>query len=370
MSVVYLDHASLCPLLKPVRDEMESVMALWESGVFPHLAKMQDLSAQVRTAFAAVVGTKPASICIQPNSATAFSILAAGLKWEAGDHVLILDQEFPSVSLPMLHLRRLGVDVELIPYREFVQDPMSIFRYVTPRTRLLTLSFVTYTTGVRHPVGAIGKVCREKGILFAVDGTQGVGVCPLDVEKDCVDFLSVSMYKWMLCPNAFAMCYISPALANRMEQVLVGRLSVQNPYESEIPALNFSTDATRFENGGKNFVILAGAVGAFRYLKETGFEKVAHDALALTQKLTQGLQERGFRLSVPDDPARQSAIVGFTCEHAKEVYDRLTQAGVMSTYRFGWIRLSPHFYQPDIVVPHFFERLDAVFGIRMSVIGH
>jgi len=75
-------------------------------------------------------------------------------------------------------------------------DLNDIQKSITTDTRVLVTSFVQFATGFRQDLAALGRLCRERNLLFVVDATQGMGVFPIDVVNCGIDFLVFSVYKW------------------------------------------------------------------------------------------------------------------------------------------------------------------------------
>ena len=132
-----------------------------------------------RQAVARLIGGRPEEIAVTDSATAGIMMLVNGLDWAAGDEVVIPAGTFPSNRFPWLWLARRGVKVVTVP--EILDgsaggDGADLERYaaaLSPRTRLLSLHWVSFSNGLRYDLAGLGELCRRRGILFAVDATQG-----------------------------------------------------------------------------------------------------------------------------------------------------------------------------------------------------
>jgi selenocysteine lyase/cysteine desulfurase len=94
---------------------------------------------------------------------------------EKGDRILLNDIEFPANVYPFLNLKRKGVIVDFVKSENKVVDTESIIENVKPKTKLISVSQVQFLSGYRVDLKKIGKVCKERDIIFCVDVAQGLG---------------------------------------------------------------------------------------------------------------------------------------------------------------------------------------------------
>ena len=91
-----------------------------------------------------------------------------------------------------------------------------------PRVRLLALSAVEFGTGTRHDLAAIGRLCRDHGVLFCVDGIQGLGCLSLDVERCGIDFLAAGAQKWLCSVEGSGIFYCKRRMLDSLTPPVVG----------------------------------------------------------------------------------------------------------------------------------------------------
>ena len=165
---------------------------------------------QLRARLAQFISATPAEIAFLPNSSWALGHLLTGLDWRPGDEAVTAEGEFPNHLYAVEHLARRGVRAVRCSYDELLTA-------LTPRTRLVVLSTVNYSTGYRAPVAELAAELRKRGILFYLDATQSLGALRLNFQEIQPDLLAVNCYKWMLAPNGAAFMAVAPALRQRLE---------------------------------------------------------------------------------------------------------------------------------------------------------
>jgi len=137
-----------------------------------------------------LIGADKSEIAFIKNTTEGLLKIANAIDWKSGDNVIIFENEFPANVYPWLNLKQFGVDVRIVPEKDYGYKLEDIAKLIDENNRLLAVSFVEYTTGFQNDLKSIGELCKKKDILFVVDGIQGVGAIPIHV-KDChIDFMA------------------------------------------------------------------------------------------------------------------------------------------------------------------------------------
>ncbi|MGZ6971271.1 MAG: aminotransferase class V-fold PLP-dependent enzyme, partial [Thermoanaerobaculia bacterium] len=216
-SSIQFNHAAICPL--PARAAaalVEYARNLAERGGldwrdWPAKAdEVRGLAARLVGADERVGGAS--SISIVPNTTWGLDIVAQGLDRSPGDSVVTTASEFPANLAPWVALEKKGVTVRRIPTRDGAFAAEDVIAACDDTTRLVSVSLVAFHTGFRAPVEALGAFCRGRGIVFGLDGIQGVGAQRVDVAGWNVDFLSADGHKWMLGPEGCGVLFTTPEL--------------------------------------------------------------------------------------------------------------------------------------------------------------
>ncbi len=345
---VYLDHAAVAPLPERCRGRIAAYLdELSWYGASHYPAAPFAVLQRARELGASILGTEPEHVFVVRSTTQGLGIAATGLPAAAGDNVVIVEGEFPANVRPWLPLRRRGIEVRMVPQRggRVLLDDLAAA--VDGRTAALSISFVQYHTGYRADLAAVGQLCREHDALFVVDGIQGVGVLPIDVERLGVDLLAADSHKWMLGPEGVGLGYASPRALERIEPALEGWMALRRPFDFSDPEQPLKDTAARYEEGAYNFAGLYGMTGSLELLLSVGVEHLERRVLALTDHLAEALAGHGWTVLSPRDrEAEKSGIVQATREGVdfEALPGQLQRRGFQVSVRGGALRVSPHGY--------------------------
>jgi cysteine desulfurase len=163
----------------------------WDAGAALERAREQ---------VAALIGAEPKEIIVTSGATESDNLaikgVLPGLK-RRGNHLVTAASEHKAVLDPMRRLAREGWDLSVVPCDEHgLVSTEAIEAALTDRTVLVSVMAANNEVGTLNPIGAIGKLCHERGIVFHTDATQAVGKVPLDVQADAIDLLSLSAHKF------------------------------------------------------------------------------------------------------------------------------------------------------------------------------
>jgi len=115
---------------------------------------------------------------------------------EKGNHIITAATEHKAVLDTCKKLEKNGYRVTYLPVKGDGLIDLDMLRdAITDKTILVTIMYANNEIGVLQPIAAIGKICREKGVLFHTDGVQAIGKVPVDVNRDNIDLLSITGHK-------------------------------------------------------------------------------------------------------------------------------------------------------------------------------
>ncbi len=260
-----------------------------------HFYRLFDLWGEAREAVAGVLHTKAENIAITNRTTDGMYVALMGYPWQRGEELITTNIEHPGGLIPsFLARQRFGVRVKVANVElggGSIEDTVSAFeRLITPRTRMIALSHVSYTTGARLPVKEIAQMAHAHDVLVTVDAAQSYGAFDIDVHDLDVDFFACPGQKWLCGPDGTGALYVRPECQGELNQNFGGMLewtSLDYQGKTFQPAMN----ASRFDTGGWSMVLLAGQIAATNWIKnEVGldfaFERIqrlscgAYDALA------------------------------------------------------------------------------------------
>jgi cysteine desulfurase family protein len=181
-----------------------------------------------------------------------------------GDHAITTCLEHNSVLRPMYWHADRGVDVDFVPFdgNGYV-DPEDIKRRIRPNTRLVVVNHGSNVIGTIQPVMEIGHICREKGILFAIDAAQTAGLVPIDVAAMNIDVVCFTGHKSLFGPSGTGGMYISEHVD--IKPCRAGGTGVMSALKSQPEEYPW-----RMEFGTVNTMGVAGLLAAQRWISGRG----------------------------------------------------------------------------------------------------
>lgn len=348
---VYLDCAHQGPFPRSTVARVQRAIELKCSPAQLEPTDYFDPPERVRTRLAALVGADASEIALTNSATQGIGIVAAGLGLKAGDEVVIASSNFPSNLFTWLHLRRLGVQVRALRPRDGEIRAEDVRAALSPRTRVLALDWVSYTSGLRIDLAALGELAHGQGGIFVVDGTQGVGALELDLHALPVDAMAVAAYKWLLGPYGTGCVYLSSELRDRLDLPVVNWLSVEGSEEFDqlpVDEVMLPKAARIFDvPETANFLNLFALEASVEFVGRAGVRVVTEHCSDLLERLASGLRRFGYKVFYPQEPQRRSTILGFqadSLETTAELHQRLRAKHVTVSLRHGIIRVSPYLY--------------------------
>lgn len=233
----------------------------------------------------------PERLCFGYNATDALNLIIPGLLGE-GDHVITTNLEHNSVIRPINHLvRDGGVEATFIPFdRAGFVDPDAIGQAVRPNTRLVIINHGSNVIGTVQPVAEIGRICREKGVTFAIDTAQTAGAVPINMREMNVDVLAFTGHKALMgCMGIGGLC-VRKHVALRLRRS--GGTGVRSAYPYHLEEYPW-----RMEYGTPNMVGVAALWAGQDWLEQNGIEQIHARQMGLARKLVDGLRQiEGVRL--------------------------------------------------------------------------
>jgi len=357
--LIFFDHARVAPLSERVRKVVaQFVDDATRFGTAHYDTWMTGID-QSRKSFARLINGGVDEVAFVKNTSEGISIVANGLDWKPGDNVVIPDIEFPANVYPWWNLKRLGVETRMVPAVEGRVLFDDLVKNVNAQTRLISISSVECNSGFRCDLNRIGAFCKEKGILFCVDAIQSLGILPMDVKRDNIDFLSADGHKWMLSVEGLGGFYISRDVVEKVYPVTVGWGNMVNAADFMNYEFAFRPGAQRFEEGSPNTMSIHAFGTAVDLLLETGVKNIERRVMALGETVLEQLHRRGLKVYSSVRPEERSGNISFILEKdVSLLYLYMLEHKVKLTVRDGLVRISPHFYNTEDEILRFFDLLD------------
>lgn len=359
--LAFFNHAGVSPLPTRAADAVRAYIDHATRAGYVGSSWVDDIEA-LREEAATLIGAHGGhEIGLIPNTATGLSMVAGSLPWQAGDHMVVTDAEYPSNRHTWTALGAKGVEIDIVAAQPDGRIPTeNVVAAIGARTRLVAISHVQWGSGFRSPLRPLADAVHAQGGLIAVDAIQSAGALPVDVVSDDLDFLAAGGHKWMLGPTGTGLLYVRENLIAEMTPLLLGANSMDGGLDHGGDSILLSPTASRFEPGAAATALLLGLRGAISLLLEIGIETIEAQLSDVTDLLCERLESVGCSIFSPRGRTERSGIVCFDRppslaerESIDDTWERLAEAGIPTAIRFGRLRASPHFYTP----PEHIERL-------------
>jgi isopenicillin-N epimerase len=293
------------------------------------------------------------------NTTEAMNFVANGLELGAGDEVLTTKHEHIGglCCWQLLAARRRVAlrQLELPAPAASAAELVDVFRRaLAPRTRVVSVSHVTFTNGTVMPVREIAALCRAHGIICVVDGAHPPGMMRVDLRAIDADFYASSPHKWLCAPQGTGLLYLREPWPTRLWPTLAS-----GDWD------NVQLGAHRFNHLGTfDESRLAGLDAAVLLQQTIGIDRIEARIRELRRRLIDGLAAiPRVRIMSPRADTLGAGLVAFTIDGTDSLalQQRLAETAnvrtrVIGEYGYGWMRLSPHIYNSP-------AELDRVVGL-------
>jgi L-cysteine/cystine lyase len=223
-----------------------------------------DRMAEARATMAALFASDPDRIALVGSTTLGMNLATFGVDWRTGGSAVTTSEEHPAVTGPLFALRdEWGVDVSWIDLRDRDDDAIvaAFEEAITAKTRLVSISHVSYMTGRLLPVARIAEIAHGRGAIVAVDGAQAAGAIAVDPEALGADFYAFAAQKWLLGPEGMTGMWASERAIADARQVLAGYLSFEDPSTGAL-----WRTARRFEHGSMHRPSVVGVARSIGWL--------------------------------------------------------------------------------------------------------
>ena len=345
----------------------------WEMEEGPTTPDVQQRGRQVqqetREAVAVLLNADPKEICLTKNTTEGLNHVMNGLTWQDGDEIVTCSLEHGSVLIPS-HFQGLrhGVNVRVLTFAP--DEPRdSILQKIedslTPRTRLVFLSHIEYSSGLRMPAKEIRRITRDRGVMLLWDGAQTAGHIALDMKDLDCDFYSIPGQKWLLGPEGVGALYVREDRIEELKPTQVsGRavVSDHNPYAIE----EVTGTMDKFLLSSTSVALQTGMLEAIKFAQNVGVNEIETRDVELATNFKNVLQEvSGVRVQSPMAPEDSSGLVTFSIDGLEppEAVSRLWERHRIVCRQVAFppcVRVSLHFFNTQQEVDRI---VDAVAGL-------
>ncbi len=326
----------------------------WEEGWW-------ELPLTVGDQLARLIGAPPGSVSMHQNVTLAEAVVVSCFRFDQERRRIVYEEgNFPSVRYLYQAHERHGAEIVVAP------DDEGVVAAIDERTLLVPVTHVLFRTGRIQDVEAIVARAHEAGALVVLDAYQSVGTVPLDVASLGVDIAVGGSVKWLCGGPGAAWLYVRPGLAETLEPALTGWQAHARPFAFE-PEQDYAEGAARFLTGTPNVPALYAASAGYDVIEEVGIERIRERSLEQTELLIGLLDEAGFEIGSPRDPARRGGTVAVRPPDFERAGQELLARDILCDWRpeVG-LRLGPHFFNSDDELRFTVEQIVEIVGQELS----
>ena len=211
---INLNSGSVSPAPRVVQEAVASYQTI--TNMSPSLWVDEMLGPHrelVRKRLAVLAGADPEEIAVTRNTSESLQIVQLGMDLKPGDEIILTTQDYPRmITTWQQRERRDGVVLKQFAVPSPPDDPMELVelyrKNITPKTRVIHVSHVTFTAGQIFPVKEICAMARERNIRTVVDGAHAFAHFPFSLHDIGCDFFGTSLHKWLTAPVGTGMLYV------------------------------------------------------------------------------------------------------------------------------------------------------------------
>lgn len=278
---------------------------------------------------------QPEEVAFIPNFSYALNALVHSLDRES--RVMVLYEDYPSVVDPF---RLNGFEVQRVKsqHKLHFNTEDIIVELLSRKIQILAISHVQWLTGFKLDLNALGKFCRERGILLIVDATQSMGGMPVSLKQSNADVIIASSYKWLNAGFGTGMLLARRDFLERFPPKIRGnnsRMLVNNDW-------NDDTAIIGYEPGHLNIPGLILLQQALEDKLHTGIDRIHKNNMDLTRRFIESLSNRATPIAGPESIDQRSSIV--LIKGGESLFDYLTREGFVVSLRNNLVRISFHYH--------------------------
>lgn len=303
-----------------------------------------------RGAFGKLLETKPENISFIQNCAVGLNLIAQGYPFAPGDEVISYIHEYPSNHFPWKLQEARGVILKLLsnsspdglPGQFSLQELATL---ITPRTRLVALSHVQFTSGFAVDLHELGALCKSKNVDLVIDAAQSLGALPVVPEACGISALVASGWKWLLGPIGTGVLYTSENFRDKIAITHAGPDHMHQQDDFLDHSWNPFGDSRKFEYSTLPHGLVAGlAASAESIFVNYGIERITTEVFRLQDYFLETLNRAIFR-PVELQENNRSGIISLRCPGDPKYFaEQLKSRGFITSVRGPYLRIAPHFY--------------------------
>ena len=314
----YLNAGTQGPLprraVAAARAELEAELAEGRATA-RHFARIAELAERLRAAVAPRFGCEPGEVALTRSTTDGVNTALGALDLGPGDVLLTSDEEHPGLLAPLAAQRaRRGAEIRVVAFGRIAEE-------VTPATRVVACSHVSWVSGAVVDAPRLAAAARDAGARLLLDGAQGLGAVPVDVGSLGCDFYAAPGQKWLCGPDGSGYLFVRAELAEELVAPWPSFVCLSDPSRPE--ELPLRPGAARFDQGVVARAQAAASLAALETLADAGWDTVLERGPGLAARLADELAARGARVV----PRGESTLVSWAAADGEAEVERLATAG-------------------------------------------
>jgi selenocysteine lyase/cysteine desulfurase len=344
----YLNSGSYCALADTVKQAINNYMedrllvgANWDVWVMKNES--------VRSLMAQVVRAQPDEIAVTASASAGINALASACNFTGKrNKVVISDFEFPT-NAQIWHAQELrGARVVHVHRDADGYIPLEHFeKAIDEETQIVAVTHVCFRNGAKLDIPGIVKLAHAKGAKVMLDCYQAVGSMTIDVKKFDVDFAVGGMLKYLLGTAGLGFLYVRKELIAQLTPTNSGWFAQANITAMDITANRPSPTARRFEAGTPAVVNCYAVEAGLKIILEVGTDVIEERVKYLTRLYMDRLAEIEWPSITPRDEARHGPMVCVQAKQVAQLFGRLTEQDIVTSFRDDNLRATFHFYNNE-----------------------
>ena len=225
------------------------------------------------------------------------------------DHVLVTSVEHNAVMRPLVQMKELGLEFDVVPCDEEGSITADDFRkYIKENTKAIITTHASNVCGTIIPIEEIGALCKEKGLVYAVDTAQTAGILNIDMQKANIDFLAFTGHKGLLGPQGIGGFIIDDKLNEICNPYILGGTG---SLSHSLIQPDFLPD--KFESGTLNIPGIIGLYEGIKFIEKEGLNTIyEHNAYLRSYLINEISNMNNFTIYGDLNPANGTSCVSIT----------------------------------------------------------
>ena len=362
----FLAHCSVSHLYGPAAEAAKHCLdrqVLAGRQMLFEYAGENNIAKKFHRNFATLLKTSADNITMTTNTSEGMCMIANGYPWKPGDQIISYVHEYPANHYPwVLQAKKHDVDLILLsdcdvpqvdhPMAAPIADSLArgwsfeeLTSRVTPRTRVIAISHVQFTSGFAADMVQLGEFCTDHNIDLIVDAAQSIGCLPVYPETWNASAVAAAGWKWLSGPVGTGVMYTRPDFRQKIEITMTGADHMKQDTAYLDHTWDPHTTGQKFQYSTVSYSLLEGLSQVVQEIfNQTTMEKVRDYNLALQDIAIENLDADRYQ-PVLHLPKHRSGILSLIPKKksALEVCSELEKQNIIVTPRDGYVRFAPHF---------------------------